>query len=70
MKEDLLDGNSVHVVLDDERLGSAEVVEQDFAGRGADPEVEAVAERQRGDLRQGGHLWAANNNKNQNIKNP
>ena len=62
MKDDLLDGNSVHVVLDDERLRSAEVVEQNFAGRGADTEVEAVAERKGGDLRQGRYLRATNKN--------
>ena len=51
MKDDLLDGYSIHVVFDDERLRSTEVVEQNFPGRGPDPEIEAVAERQRGDLR-------------------
>ena len=56
VKEQLLDGDAVHVVLDDERFVGSKVVQKDFAGRGPDAEVEAVSERECADLRQARHL--------------
>ena len=56
MEDNFLDGDAVHVILNQKRFGGSQVIKEDLSGGGANAKVEAVAERQGVDLRQRRHL--------------